>query len=195
MQGMMGIEGTTVADPYPDDQVFPEWIRSYGIGPIGDPESENVMARWWGNLGRNMIAGNGAKYGYTIVNPSNPLIDAGAQFGGFGPRDTAQGVWDSVTPFVKVPVELGGTHREFTGAPIYKDEGGRGVLRYLSKQIPFTSPLQRITNAGDKQRDDVEGGMDTEALINIMTAARVRGTGPYIKSAEFEQRDKNKARQ
>lgn len=186
--------GTTIADPYPDDQLFPEWIRSYGIAPIGDPESDNIMSRWWGNLGKNMINPvTGGKYGYGLVNPSNPFVDAGAQFLGFGPKDTAEGIWNSVTPGIKVPVELA-TGRDFTGAPIAKEEGGQGVLHYLSKQVPLTAPLQRVSNVGDRPREGVEGGFDNEALINMLTAAGVRGTGPYIKSAEFEARARARAK-
>lgn len=188
LQNSLGIQGT-LADPYPDDQLFPEWMRGYGIGPIGDPESDNIIARWWGNIGKNMIDLNGKPYGYTIVNPSNPLIDFGQQFGGFGPKDTAAGIGESLTPFAKVPIDLT-KNSDFTGAPITKDEGGQGVLHYLSKQVPFTSPIQRVTDIGDRQRDGKEPGFDKEALLNMLTAAGVHGSGPYIKGAEFEAKER-----
>lgn len=188
LQNMMGIE-STLSDPFPDDQLFPEWIRGYGIGPIGDAESSNPFSAWWGNLGKNMIDINGNPYGYTVVNPSNPLIDAGNQYLGFDLTDTGRGIIDSLTPFLKVPYELG-TDSQFTGAPIYKDSGGQGLLHYLSKQLPMTAPFQRITDMGDRERVGKEPGMDIESLINTLTAMGLHGTAPYIKTAEFEKKDK-----
>jgi hypothetical protein len=192
LQNMMGIE-STLSDPFPDDQLFPEWIRGYGIGPIGDAESNNPFTAWWGNLGRNMMDISGNPYGYTVVNPSNPLIDSGQQLLGFGPKDTLAGLNDALTPFIKVPTELA-RDSQFTGAPIYKESGGQGLLHYLSKQIPMTSPLQRITDHGDRKRAGKEPGMDNEALINMLTALGLHGTAPYIKTAEFEKKDKLRAK-
>jgi hypothetical protein len=192
IQNMLGIDAT-VQDPFPDDQLFPEWIRGYGIGPIGDAESPNPFSAWWGNLGKNMMNINGEPYGYTVVNPSNPLIDTGQQFMGFDATDTGRGIIDSLSPFLKVPFELG-TDTQFTGAPIYKDSGGQGLLHYLSKQLPMTAPFQRITDVGDRERAGKESGLDIESLINQLTALGLHGTAPYIKTAEFEKKDKLRAR-
>jgi hypothetical protein len=188
LQQMLGIDAS-MADPFPNDQLFPEWIRGYGIGPVGDPDSDNSIARWWGLLGRNMIGFDGQPEGYTVINPSNPLIDSGQQFMGFGPKDTVAGIYDSIGPALKVPMDLF-KNSDFTGAPITKDEGGRGVLHYLSKQVPLISPVQRITDLGDKERKGKEPGYDSEALINILTALGIHGTGPYQKGAEFEARER-----
>ncbi len=185
LQNSLGID-TTMADPFPDDQLFPEWLRETGIGPIGDPESSNPISAWWGNLGRNAINQEGKPYGYTFVQPGNPLIDQGRQFMGFGPKDTLKGLYESITPFVKVPTDLA-RDEEFTGAPIYKDSGGRGVGQYLMKQFGATSPIQRYFDIGEKDREGVEKQpVDWPAIINNLTAAGVYGSGPYIKSAEFE---------
>ncbi len=191
LQESFGIDAS-LTDPFPNDQLFPEWLRGYGIGPIGDPQSDNPFSRWWGLLGRNVIGIDGQPLGYTMFNPSTPFIDAGQQFGGFGPKDTAAGLLESITPFAKVPIDLA-KNSDFTGAPITKDEGGQGVLRYLMQQIPGAGPIQRITDFGDKERDGVEKGpLDHEALINMLTAAGLRGTGPYIKGAEFEAKERAK---
>jgi hypothetical protein len=196
LQNMMGIE-STVADPFPDDQLFPEWLRETGIGPIGDPTSPNPFVAWWGNLGRNMINIEGDPYGYTFVNPSNPFIDQGRTILGFGgtPRDLVKGIFDQMTPAVKIPVELGATGREFTGAPIYEDEGGRGVGQYLMKQFGATAPIQRYLDIGEKEREGVEPQkFDLPAFLNNLTAAGIYGSGPYIKSAEFEEKERIAAR-
>jgi hypothetical protein len=46
-------EDVNWADPFPVDQLFPDWIREKGIGPLS---------------------------GNTIINPSNPTLDMTAQF-------------------------------------------------------------------------------------------------------------------
>lgn len=192
LQNMMGVE-STMADPFPDDQLFPEWLKESGIGPIGDPLSPNPFTSWWGNLGRNMINIEGDPYGYTSVNPSNPFVDQGRTILGYGgtPRDLVKGIFDQMTPAVKIPVELGATGREFTGAPIYEDEGGRGVGQYLMKQFGATAPVQRFFDVGEKERVGVEPQkFDLSAFLNNLTALGVYGTGPYIKSAEFEEKER-----
>jgi hypothetical protein len=192
LQNIMGIE-STVADPFPDDQLFPEWLKESGIGPIGDPTSPNPFVAWWGNLGRNMINIDGEPYGYTFVNPSNPFIDQGKTIFGYGgtPRDIVKGLFDQASPAIKIPYELGASGREFTGAPIYEDEGGRGVPQYLMKQHGATAPFQRYFDIGEKEREGVEPqGFDLPAFLNNLTALGVYGSGPYIKSAEFEMKEK-----
>lgn len=192
LQNIMGVE-STVADPFPDDQLFPEWLKESGIGPIGDPTSPNPFTAWWGKLGRNMLNIEGQPYGYTIVNPGNPFVDQGRTILGYGgtPRDLVKGIFDQMTPAVKLPVELGATGREFTGAPIYEDEGGRGVGQYLMKQFGATAPIQRYLNVGEKEREGVEPQkFDLPAFLNNLTALGIYGSGPYIKSAEFEEKER-----
>jgi hypothetical protein len=189
LQNMLGIDATML-DPFPDDQLFPEWMRGYGMGPIGDPQSENAIASWFGTLGKNMIDIEGKPYGYTVISPGNPLVDFGGQFLGMGARDTTSGAWNAITPFIKAPVELA-QNRDFVGAPITKDKGGGGVVPYLLKQIPFTAPAARTFNWGDKQREGKEQqGFDKEGFLNQLTALGVRGSGPHIKTAEFEAKER-----
>lgn len=192
LQNMMGIDAS-VSDPFPDDQLFPEWLKESGIGPIGDPTSDNPFVAWWGNLGRNMINIEGDPYGYTFINPSNPFIDQMRTTFGFGgtPRDMVKGLFDQASPALKIPYELGVSGREFTGAPIYEDEGGRGVGQYLMKQHGATAPLQRYLDVGEKEREGVEPQkFDLPAFLNNLTALGIYGSGPYIKSAEFEKKQK-----
>lgn len=193
IQGMLGIQGDSVLDPFPNDQLFPDWIKAYGIGPIGDAQSSNIVARWFGTLGKNMIDLEGKPYGYTIINPSTPLQDTVQQFGGFGPMDTLAGIGESLSPAAKIPMDLM-KNSDFTGAPISKGKGGQGVAHYLLKQIPGLAPIQRVTDVGDRKRLNQEPGFDSEALVNMLTAAGVRGTSPYITGAEFEQKDRLRAK-
>jgi len=68
-------QGTT--DLFPNDQMFPDWLRDRGIGPI---------------LGG---AGN-----YTVINPSTPILDTLTLLGHPG-----QSSIDMLNPMMKVPIE------------------------------------------------------------------------------------------
>lgn len=191
--GMMGIEGPDqMLDPFPENQLFPEWIRAKGIGPTGDPQSENAVSSWWGKLGRNMIGFGGKEEGYTIVNPSNPFNDVVESIAGFSgnPFDVGRSIFDSSTPAAKIPAEIFIKGTKFSGAPIAKDEGGEGILPYLLEQVPILSAGLNVAELGKEPRAGQEGSMDMQALLNYLTAAGVRGTGPYEKSAEFEVKNK-----
>lgn len=198
LQGALGIrrEEGGLADPFPNDQLFPEWIRAKGIGPIGDPESENGLARWFGHLGRNMFGIHGQETGYTIIDPSNPFADVVESMVGFGndPLDVGRSVFDQSTPAIKVPGELFVSKEKFSGAPISKNDGGEGILAYLAEQVPILSPIQNVAEFGKEPRPGREGNRDWQAFLNYLTAAGVRGTGPYEKSAEFEIRNVIKRR-
>jgi hypothetical protein len=192
LQQMLGIDAT-MYDPFPDDQLFPDWLRESGIGPIGDPESDNPFARWWGNLGRNAVGVDGSLFGYSFVNPGTPFTDFGSQMLGYGPQDTVQGLYEMTTPFLKVPTDLA-RDDQFPGKPIYERSGGDGVLPYLSTVLPQTAPASRVFDFGkDKDRPNVEPqSWDKEALINMLTAARLYNSGQYIKGAEFEAKERAK---
>jgi hypothetical protein len=71
-------EGGGTGGMFPEDQMFPDWIRERGIGPIsGEPGS------------------------YRVVNPSTPVLDIMTMLG--KPGGTAL---DMLNPLVKVPTEL-----------------------------------------------------------------------------------------
>lgn len=87
-EALTGGQGTS--DPFPTDQLFPQWIRDKGIGPV---------------MG---TAGN-----YLILNPSNPTLDLASQFG-----SPAKGIGSMLNPALRIPAEeLTGTEMA-TGAPI-----------------------------------------------------------------------------
>lgn len=197
LQGMLGQDDNTILDPFPDNQLFPDWIRAKGIGPIGDPESLNPISSWWGRLGQNSIGIEGQETGYTIVNPSNPFQDLISETFGMGtPQDTLKGVGNALTPALGIPMDLL-KNSTFTGQAISKDEGGRGYLNYAVDQVPILSALNNVLEINpstmqsrNADREGVEKGADIQALINYITALGVRGTGPLEKSAEFEARDR-----
>lgn len=187
LAGMSGInvnEDQGMLDPYPDDQLFPDWIRASGIGPIGDPSSDNPVARFWASFGATTNGFNGPE-GYVSINPSNPFNDVTTQLFGFGnPDDSMRGVVNSMNPALQIPMSLA-FDKTFSGAPIQKANGGQGVTDYLLRQIPQIGEFSRITGAQRNDKPDVEG-RTKQNLINFLTGMGVLGTGPYQKSAEFE---------
>jgi hypothetical protein len=87
-EALTGGEGSS--DPFPVDQLFPQWIRDKGIGPV---------------MG---TAGN-----YTIVNPSNPTLDLASEFG-----SPLKGIGSMLNPALRIPAEELTKTEMSTGAPI-----------------------------------------------------------------------------
>lgn len=189
IQDATGTAGNDISDPFPEDQLFPDWIKEKGIGPVsyhsmgGLPDLLTSGAR----SGHNQA---GEKAGYNVVNPSNPLIDTVAQLGGMGTlSDTRSGIASMINPLFRVPAEVG-TEHTVLGTPTGYDPAG-----YTAQQIPFLSYLSTIANTtpfGNTARGEKEGNMNWEGLINFMTALGLKGTGANTKQAEFEAKERAK---
>lgn len=82
--------GTSLSDPFPNDQMFPDWIRQRGIGPI------------WGSPGN-----------YRVVNPSTPVLDMISLLGNPGTQ-----LLENLNPMVKVPLETANGETLGTNIPI-----------------------------------------------------------------------------
>jgi hypothetical protein len=154
IQQYMGMD-TSVEDPFPVDQLFPDWIRDKGVGPI--------------------LGGPGS---YGLLNPSNPMLDIGAQMS--NPRAFVGGM---VNPALQIPAEVMTGVNIDTGAPI------QDKSQYITQQIPGISQASRLTNVdiggpGPKYED--QGFGNTQNLINFLTAIGYLDTGPYQKSAQFD---------
>lgn len=165
MQAITGIESQGPGDPFPMDQMFPDWIKEKGIGPVLQPGS---------GLGRDETW-RGESPGYTIVNPSNPFLDQLAQIG--SPEKT---LLSSLSPAGRIPIELL-TGQTSLGIPLENSEGG--VPGYLAQQIPAVGIGARITGA---TRDNES--YNPEQLINWLSGAGVTGTGPYQYQGQTEIR-------
>jgi hypothetical protein len=189
MQGMMGIEAPSRTDPFPYDQLFPDWIKEKGIGPtLRHGLTESGVPGLLTNASRSITGFTGEDAGYTVVNPSNPFIDMVAQFGGMGnPSDPIQGVGQMLTPFFKIPSEIIHNKTSLTGAPI---EPGK----YIAENIPIASMFSRVSGIGafGPTERGMKEGINYEALVNLLTALGLQGTGPYIKTAEFQERDRRR---
>lgn len=193
VQEAMGIEAPSFADPFPTDELFPDWIRTGGMGPIGDVTMGGLPGLI-GNLGRQGIDNSGEQYGMTVVNPGNPFQDFIKDFGGMPSQDqNAAGflktVMDQSTPIFQWASAISSGEKT-TGAPIKQEEGGDGWGEYALSQVPIASHLQRWFGIGKEEKPTVENGpVNSQALLNYLTGAGILGTGMYNKSAEFNQRD------
>lgn len=173
IQESQGID-SSISDPWPDNQLFPDWLSSSIIGPVIKPDSAFAQA----------IARSQNEVGYGIVDPGLPSNDILEQFG----NNPIKGAGNMVTPFIKIPAELAFGREYQTGAPI-KDK-----TQYLDKNIPLLSTISRLTN-GAAGTGVVEGGQlknketqpyNPSAIINFLTGAGILDTGRYIKGGQFD---------
>jgi len=156
--------GSRWQDPFPEDQLWPDYFKEKGIGPIA------------GVLGD-----------YTFVNPSNPVLDVAAEFGripqlpgemfaqgGFDPASLG-GVGGMLNPLAKVPAEiLTGTSMS-TAAPI------KDWTQYATGQIPGVADVSRLTNVdvgGASPKFADQGFGNIQGIINLLTAAGYQQTTP-----------------
>lgn len=163
LQIATGVESQGPGDPFPMDQMFPDWLKEKGIGPILQPGS---------GLGRQ-ATWRGASPGYTIVNPSTPFLDQLQQLG--NPKQT---LLSSLSPAARVPLELL-TGNTSLGIPISSQEGG--TAGYLASQVPAVGLGMRLTGLN---RDNEP--YNPEQLINYLTGLGVTGTGPYKSQSRIE---------
>lgn len=165
LQAASGIESEGPGDPFPMDQMFPDWIKEKGIGPVLNPGSGIGRDETW----------RGEAPGYTIINPTNPFLDQVSQLGSPG-----KSILSSLTPAARVPLELL-TGRTSLGIPLENVEGG--VPGHLAQQIPAVGIGARITGM---TRDNEP--YQPEQLINFLTSLGITGTGPYQPQAQTEIR-------
>lgn len=182
IQEAQGIESPSRADPFPVDQMFPEWIRAQGVGPIGDSNS--------------LLAGmsNQGPPGYVMGGVGlNPLTELMAQI-----ENPGRTITSSLTPAINIPMEVLSGQKTFTGEPISGPEARPGAFQqYVGENIPVYSAFQGITGITPfgtetkaASRSDDAG---KESLINWLTSAGIKGTGPYIRSAQYERQAPMKA--
>jgi hypothetical protein len=162
--------------PWPDDQLFPDWLASNVIGPTIPATSAFARA----------IARDDSSVGYGVVNPGMPSTDILEDFG----NNPIKGIGNAITPAIKLPAELA-FGREFqSGAPI------TDKTQYIDKNVPLLSTISRLTN-GAVGTGVVEGGdlkgketkpYNPVGLINYLTGAGIIDSGRYTKGGEFDLR-------
>lgn len=171
MQEITGIESQGPGNPFPTDQMFPDWIKEKGIGPI-IPAPPHFLS----GIGRQETW-RGDAPGYVVVNPTNPLIDQITEF-----SHPKQSLLSNLTPFGRIPIELL-TEQNALGIPLREVEGG--TPGYLAQQVPAVGIGARIT--GMTRPDEP---YHPEQLTNfLVSGGLITGTGPYKSQAQFEIRD------
>lgn len=163
--------GSSFSDPFPDAQLWPDWMREKGIGPL------------WGSPGN-----------YTFINPSNPMQDLAAQFGdipqmlgsGFSAKGIG-GVSSMVNPLLKIPAEV------MTGTNIQSQAPITDWTQYFTGQIPGVSDLSRATNVdfgGTSPKFSDQGFGNIQNIINYLTAAGYTQTTPKTAiTGQYDLRD------
>ena len=169
LQEVTGIESNGPGDPFPVDQMFPDWVKEKGIGPVIPPDSPLSI------LGRQQNR-KGPTPGYVVVNPTNPLLDQLMEL--TNPQKT---VMSNLTPFIRIPGELATGHTSL-GIPLEAVEGG--TAGHLAQQVPAVGVGARITG-----RTRPDEPYHPEQLINWLTSAGITGTGPFREQANFEIRE------
>lgn len=169
---------TTRDNPFPVDQLFPQWIRDEGIGPIAMPDS--VMAKFTNQKPEGYVQGG------VGLNPLSQLI-AEIQHPG-------KTLGSGLTPAIQIPLELGVTGRKtFTGEPITGADARPGALQqYIGEQIPMWSAVQGMTGitpfgSNTKRSAQSDNQSGKENLFNWLSGLGIKGTGPYVKSARYEK--------
>lgn len=184
-----GIELDSLSNPFPTDQLFPEWMRDDLYGPT------------WGEQGA-----------YGGLGPGIPMMDILGDYGSgdsLFDLDPLKAVGGSLTLPVKLGLEqglkIGGNEDAVavdirTGIPIFDKSD------YLDRQLPFASYWTGVTgkslsqpwqNKGDK--DTAEQGQNPDAFFNFLTGLGKKDYSKpgYIKQAkrELTQERRNAARE
>ena len=165
----MGVDPDSLGNPFPDDQLFPEFLTDRISGPV---------------LGQ---AG-----AYLGIDPGDPFTDTMNQF---GVSDSYHQVGASLSPVARIPLELDtntnlGTGGDITDKSDYLDSQLPGVS-YLAKITGHS-----VTGFGQPTRDVDKGyvqpGMNNAALINFLTGLGLQqySKSNYIRRAQLELRDK-----
>jgi hypothetical protein len=174
IQEMQGIDTNGIDDPFPVDQMFPSWLRAEGLGPLSTGDG------WLGKFS------NQQPPGYAMAGQGlNPLTSMMAQLS--QPGKTILG---GLTPAAQIPLTLASGQNLSTGQPISGPDAQPGSMQeYLGSQVPIWSMLQGITGVTPfgTQTKKGQGDQSTEAIVNWLTAAGIRGTGPYVKQARYEK--------
>lgn len=182
IQEMQGIDTPGRHDPFPVDQMFPEWIRAQGVGPISGPDG------FLGSFSDQMPPG------YTMGGVGlNPLTELITQV-----ESPGRTLASSLTPAVGVPIQLMTGRKLFTGEPISGTDARPGAMeQFIGEQIPIYSGIQSMTGMtpfGTETKKAVRSDdAGTEALVNWLSGAGIKGTGPYINQAIYEHNAPMKA--
>lgn len=165
---MNGVDLDSLGNPFPVDQLFPEFITDQVLGPQ------------FGETGD-----------YGGINPGEPVTELLSQWGTSQPQ---HGIGGALTPALRIPIELYTGDNLGTGTNIndmsdYVDSQIPGV-GYVARATG-----RSVTGLGAPTRDVargyVEPGFNDEAFINFLTGLGIRDYSKpnYIRRAQLEKRE------
>lgn len=172
----MGVDLESYGDPFPQDQLFPSFLRD-SVQGVAFGESGNTGSGYWG-----------LKTGH----PGMDIIDDFL----YSPKNLANTLPGLVTPFARVPAELMTGHK-VTGAPImdYSDYFGQNLpnVGYADKVAANLTGRTLSSGFTDepytaKSNEGYDPGIERVGLINWLLGMGLTDMSKpsYIKTAERE---------
>lgn len=173
----MGVDPNSLSDPFPDDQLFPEFITKQATGPIAQFDGK-----------------------YYTINPGIANIDVSNEFG----TDPFKAMLGMISPILRMPLELSSGVKLESGSKIkdvseYIDSNIPGV-NYLSNISGYSTTgsivgllqgkgldMQRAVEKGTKEDSD-----KMISFVNWMTGAGIGNVSKQnlIDLAEIEKRNR-----
>lgn len=173
----MGVDPNSLSDPFPDDQLFPEFITKQATGPIAQLDGK-----------------------YYTINPGIANIDVSNEFG----TDPVKAMLGMISPILRMPIELSTGTKLDTGSKIkdvseYVDSNIPGV-NYLSNISGYSttgSIVGVLSGQGPDIQRQVEKGTKTDSdkmlsFVNWMTGLGIGNISKQnlIDLAEIEKRNR-----
>lgn len=118
-----GIDLDGFGDPFPADQLFPEFLSDNVLGPQFGSSAEG----YWG------------------INPGIPSVDVANDFAN-SPGKTLRTVLGSTTPIAKIPFEVGTAEDGAVAKDIRTGVPQTDLSDYIDRQIPGVNVLSNLTN-------------------------------------------------
>jgi hypothetical protein len=173
----MGVDPNSLSDPFPDDQLFPEFITKQATGPIAQFDGK-----------------------YYTINPGIANIDVSNDFG----TDPVKAMLGMISPILRLPVELATGTKLDTGSKIkdvseYLDSNIPGI-NYVSNISGYSttgSIAGILSGQGPDIQRAVEKGTkeDSDKVISFVNWMTGLGLGNISKQnlidlAEIEKRNR-----
>lgn len=168
------LEGQGYGDPFPQDQLFPEWMSESVLGP--------------------QLQSNGSYYAVKPGVPMSDVLDSYFE----NPANSGKNIMSSVTPALRIPWEVSHNTQTRSGAPITNWQD------YILGQVPNASYVTTSVGMNDaKSNKGYESQFDVGPVtldkkgitaLNWLLGAGISDMSKpsYIKSAQFEQKAKKR---
>jgi hypothetical protein len=173
----MGVDPNSLSDPFPEDQLFPQFIDKRATGPVAKFDGK-----------------------YYTINPGIANIDVSNEFG----TDPYRALLGMISPILRMPIELSTGSKLDTGSRIkdaseYVDSNIPGI-NYLSNFSGYSatgSLVGILSGQGPDIQRAIEKGTKTDtdrvlSFVNYMTGLGIGNVSKQnlIDLAEIEKRNR-----